>query len=303
MKPIIFALPGSEAFGQRFAQSLEVDTGEVAVRRFPDGESWVRVLSNCAERDAIVVADLNRPDSKICQLVFLAQTLRDLGAGRVGLVAPYLAYMRQDEQFEPGEAVTSSYFSELIAHYFEWLVTLDPHLHRRGSLAEIYRIPAFAAQSAPFISRWADRLDEELVLVGPDAESEQWVGEVARQVECAHFIFEKTRHGDRDVELGEADLERFEGLRPVIFDDIISTGTTMLETIARLRRNGMADPYCVGIHGVFAGDAHARLLEAGAAKVLTTNSIAHPTNAIDIAPALSEKIAVALQHTAVEAAE
>ena len=77
-------------------------------------------------------------------LALVAGTARDLGASSVGLVAPYLAYMRQDRMFRAGEGVTSVYFARLLADSFDWLVTVDPHLHRRRSLTEIYPFPAAA---------------------------------------------------------------------------------------------------------------------------------------------------------------
>ncbi len=303
MEPIFFALPDSQAFAERLAKMLDIRRGEVRVRRFPDGESWVRVLENCQGREAVVVANLNRPDLKMSQLLFTAETLRDLGASRIGLVAPYLAYMRQDERFQPGEGVTSEYFAEFVARYFDWLVTVDPHLHRHGTLTELYRIPAFAAHAAPFVARWLDRQDLDAVLVGPDAESEQWVSAVAAMAGCPQVVFDKTRHGDRDVELDEIDLSGFRGKKPVIIDDIISTGTTMAETIDRLAAAGLERPLCIGIHGVFSDSAHTQLVERGAERVLTCNTIAHPTNAIDVAPAIAEQIAVALRHMSADAAE
>ena len=193
-----------------------------------------------------------------------------------------------------------------MASYFDWLVTLDPHLHRHAGLGELYRIPTFVARSAPHVARWLERLDADPVLIGPDAESEQWVSAVAAIATCPFLIFDKTRHGDRDVEIadvefGEADLGGHHRRVPVILDDIISTGTTMVETIDLLDRAGFKRPICVGIHGVFADGASSELVER-AERVLTCNSIPHPTNAIDITPALAEQITVALAHTPVGAA-
>lgn len=303
MKPILYALPGTEATAERLADKLDVSRGEVAVRRFPDGESWVRVGGDCEERDAIVLASLDYPDDKLCQLLFVADTLRDLGARRVGLAAPYLPYMRQDERFQAGEGVTARYFARLMSRYFDWLVTVDPHLHRYGSLAELYAVPAHAASSAAAIAGAVAALDTDAVVVGPDAESEQWVVEVARLTGSPHVVFEKTRHGDRHVELEQANLARFRAHQPIIVDDIISTGATMAETIASLRAANLEAPVCIGIHGVFADQAHQHLLDAGARKVMTTNTVSHPTNAIDVTDALGEHIALALRQTEVDAAE
>lgn len=303
MDPIFFALPDAKALAQRLGHALQIPVGELSTRRFPDGESWMRVREDCREADAVVLADSSRPDDKLAQLLFAAETLRDVGARRVGLVAPYLAYMRQDERFHAGEALTSNYFAEFVAQHFQWLVTVDPHLHRHASLAELYRVPAFVAHSAPMVARWLATQPIDPVLVGPDTESEQWVAAVARLVDCPYVIFEKTRHGDRDVELSRVDLHPHRQRQPVILDDIISTGTTMVETLGRLHQAGLAAPVCVGIHGVFADAAERRIREAGARAVYTCNSIAHATNAVDVTAAIAEQTVVALRHCAAHAAE
>jgi ribose-phosphate pyrophosphokinase len=308
MEPIFFALSDDGAFAHRLAGLVDASLGEMSVRRFPDGESWVRVLEDVEGREVVVVANLDRPDQKLSQLMFLAETLRDLGAARVGVVAPYLAYMRQDERFAPGEGVTSRYFADFLSRYFDWLVTLDPHLHRHGSLADLYRIPTFSGRAAPQIAQWLTRQAIDPVLIGPDAESEQWVGAVAHIMGCPQVIFDKIRHGDREVELadvtrGKVDLCSVRNRTPVIIDDIISTGATMFEAVDQLQTAGLRAPICVGIHGVFSDDADRQLLARGAEQVVTCNSIAHPTNAIDITPALAEQIGAALSHTSVDSAE
>lgn len=295
MDEIVFALPGSDHFAEQVARRLDAPCGELAARRFPDGESWVQVRSECRGRAAVLVASLDQPDTKLSQLLFVAETLRELGARQVGLAAPYLPYMRQDQRFEPGEGVTARYFARLLSSYFSWLVTLDPHLHRLGSLDELYAMPTFTAHAAEPIARWLTGFDFQPFLVGPDAESEQWVGAVSRLADCPYVVFDKTRRGDRDVELGHVDLEPYAGRQPVVLDDIISTGATMVETIGRLSQAGFSRPVCVGIHGVFADDAVAHLAEAGAGRVLTCNTIAHPSNVIDVADALGEAVARALR--------
>ena len=154
MTLLLIPLPGNEALAQSLARALRAASGSAlrpspvaalgaaTVRRFADGESYVRILSPVRGRAVAVVATLDRPDDKVLPLVFLAATARDLGAAAVGLVAPYLAYMRQDVRFRAGEGVTSSYFASLLSGAMDWLVTVDPHLHRRSNLGEIYRIPA-----------------------------------------------------------------------------------------------------------------------------------------------------------------
>src|SRR5690606_29301909 len=105
---------------------------------FPDGETLVRVDAPVAGRPVAIVARLDHPDAKTLALLFAADAVRELGAAGVGLVAPYLPYMRQDHRFHPGEAITSRSYARLLSRSFDFLVTVDPHLHRWHSLAEIY---------------------------------------------------------------------------------------------------------------------------------------------------------------------
>ncbi|MGM0559426.1 MAG: ribose-phosphate diphosphokinase [Myxococcota bacterium] len=266
------------------------EEGEFVSRRFPDGESWLRVTSDCEGARCVVFAGIHRPDEKALPLLFLADTLRDYGVDSVGLVVPYLPYMRQDQAFDPGEGVTSKYFASLLSSHFDWLVTVDPHLHRHGSLDDIYEMPTTIVESAPAVAKWLDALDEEIVIVGPDHESEQWVERVADLADAPHIILEKERLGDRDVRLTAEGIEGFQDHRPIVFDDIISTGSTMIETVARLSAAGYPSPICIGVHAVFSEDAMGRLLEAGAERVVTCNTIPHPTNIIDVDDVLAAAV-------------
>lgn len=291
MPPLLVPLPGNEAAARRLADALGAETGALDVRRFPDGESYLRFRCEPAGRAVALVCTLDRPDDKILPLLFAAAAARDLGAARVGLVAPYLAYMRQDRRFKPGEAVTSVQFAALLSAAFDWLATVDPHLHRHGSLADIYTIPAVAVQAAPAISAWLRAEVVRPLLIGPDSESEQWVGAVARDAGAAHTVLDKVRHGDRDVTVSVPELGRWAGRTPVLIDDIVSTGRTMIAAIAHLAAAGTPPPVCVAVHGIFAGDAHAALAAAGAGRVVTTNTVAHDSNAIDITGPLAAAVA------------
>ena len=177
--PIIFAPPGGESLVQALGPALGAKAGVLQHRQFPDGETYLRIESDVAERDVILACSLDRPDVKLLPLLFAADTLHELGARRVGLVAPYLAYMRQDIRFQPGEAVTSRSFAAILSRRLDWLVTVDPHLHRYHALAEIYRIPTQLVHAAPLMASWIKQNIARPVIVGPDLECEQWVAQVA----------------------------------------------------------------------------------------------------------------------------
>lgn len=282
MKKIVFALPGNEALANYIVEAIQAELGVSVFRNFPDGETYVRILSSVKEKDVIVVCTLDQPDAKLLPLLFLFNLLRDLKVRSICFVAPYLAYMRQDKQFNPGEAVTSEYFAKLLSSHVDRLITVDPHLHRRVSMKEIYSIPCEVLHADVLISQWVKKNIPNALLIGPDSESEQWVSEVAKNAGVPFIVLQKIRHGDRDVEVSVPLVEENKNYTPVLVDDIISTAGTMIETVGLLKNAGMKAAVCIGVHAVFAGNAYEDLIRSGVSKVVTCNTILHESNAIDI---------------------
>ena len=295
MKKIVFALPGQVERGAALAKALDAPVGKIAVRSFPDGETYVRGETPCDGADAVLAANLFRPDPQFLTVIYGARAIRVLGARRVVLVTPYLPYMRQDARFQPGEVVTSRIFSALLSQAVDGLVTIDPHLHRYTSLDEIYSIPNRVEHAAHCVADWIRGNINQPVIVGPDSESEQWVSEVAGMAGAPFIVLTKKRHGDRDVEISVPPLEPWRNHTPVLVDDIISTARTMIETIGHLEKAGYAKPVCIGVHAVFAEDAFEGLKNAGAAEIVTCNTIAHPSNRIDLTDVLAQGVSQLLK--------
>ena len=301
MNTVILSLPGNEALTGSLSTALDAantkafEVGQVALRRFPDQETYVRIDSRLDGKAAIIVASLNRPDEKILPLIFMAETAREMGASKVGLVAPYLSYMRQDRRFHPGEAVTSKYFARLLSDSFDWLVTVDPHLHRHSSLAELYAIRTQVVHAADPLAEWIRANVAQPLIVGPDAESEQWVSAVAEVVGAPHIVLEKIRSGDRDVVVSVPEVERWREHTPVLVDDIVSTARTMIATVKHLTAANMRKPVCVAVHAIFADSAYEDLTAAGAGRIVSCNTIVHPSNAIDLTSILASAVRLILR--------
>jgi ribose-phosphate pyrophosphokinase len=278
--PIVFSLQ-SHPLVDSLTISLIGVPGECNTRQFPDGESYLRVVTPVENRPCVVIADLSQVNSLFLPLIFLLETLRELGASSVGLVAPYLSYMRQDRRFVPGEAVTSRIFAKSLSQHIDWLVTVDPHLHRYHSLDEIYSVPSRVVQGAPALAQWLKK-QKNLLLVGPDEESEQWLSDIAKHSGHRFVIGEKKRFGDRNVEITLPDLSRHQNKTAVIIDDVISSGQTILECIKGLQAKGIEKIQCAAVHGIFADNVYVELLEAGLESLVTTNTIVHRSNAVDV---------------------
>lgn len=290
MKPSAFVLDAAGGLGDAVAEKLGCRVVRVALHEFPDGETVVGIDPNAVTETVLVAASLDHPNARILPLLFLTETLRDFGARRLLLLAPYLAYMRQDRRFKPGQGISARYFATLLSAYFDALVTVDPHLHRIPSLDEIYTIPCRVVHAAPAVAEWISSSVDRPLLIGPDSESGQWVSDLARRAGCPFIVLKKIRRGDRRVEVSIPEVEQWSRHTPVLYDDMISTGRTMQETIGHLRAAGMAPPVCIAVHGLFAGEAYRSLLNAGAAQVVTTNTIRHESNRIDLALPVSSAV-------------
>jgi len=191
---------------EKLCDQLGLEQGHQEFRRFPDGESYLRIDTPVSGARCIVLADLSDPDTRYLAHLFLFETLRELGASSVGLVAPYLCYMRQDRRFQDGEAVTSAVFARSLSRHIDWLITVDPHLHRYHALGEIYSVPSQVVQGAPALAQWL-KGQNDLLLVGPDAESEQWVANIAEASGHPYVIGAKQRLGDWRVEVDPSQID------------------------------------------------------------------------------------------------
>lgn len=287
---ILIPFPEMSTLASEIAAHLGIVSRPLDWHHFPDGESLVTIPTGLSGDDVAIVATLRDPDRLALPLRFAAATAREMGARRVGLIAPYLSYMRQDHRFHPGQSVSAILFSRFLSESFDWLVTVDPHLHRISSLGDVFEIPARRVATAPLLAEWIRANVPDGVLLGPDSESQQWVGEVARLADRPCEVLTKVRTGDRSVDVSVPENAALRHGTPVILDDIASSGRTMVRAIERLLAAGAGRPVCLIIHGIFAGNALEDLSSAGALRVVTTDTVPHPTNGIGVAPSMARAI-------------
>ena len=257
--------------------------------RFPDGELKLRLPDTLPER-VTVLRSLHHPNEKLLELLLVARTARTLGARHLTLVAPYLAYMRQDIAFQPGEAVSQRIVGRFIAELFDAIITVDPHLHRITTLQEAVPVPqAIVLSGAPLLADLIALHRKLPMLVGPDEESAQWISQAAQRHGFDFAVCRKTRHGDRsvDVTLPQSD---FAGRAVVLLDDIASSGHTLANVTRLLIAAGAATVDVAVTHALFAYDAIKLIKDAGVSNIWSTDCIPHPSNAVSMAPLIATVI-------------
>jgi len=285
-----------EAQTRHLAEAIGLSYARVGVHHFPDGECKV-TLPGKLPVHVMFCRSLDHPDDKLIQLLLAATTARQLGARRLTLVAPYLCYMRQDKAFSVGEAVSQPIIGRFLAGLFDDVITVDPHLHRTHDLADAVPAAHAIALSATaalrdFLHSYCEAHPEshaDLILLGPDSESEQWVRSLAEADGLAYGVACKKRLGDREILITLPDLD-LSAKVVVLVDDVISSGETIaIAAQACLERRAKRVDVLV-THPLFAQGAIERLRQAGVGNIWSTDSISHPSNCIALTSLIAETV-------------
>jgi len=288
----VLAFEDEHGMAAALARALEVPLALIERHRFPDGELKLRLPAELPPR-VVLLRSLHRPNEKLVELLIAAPAARELGAQNLALVCPYLAYMRQDIAFSPGEAVSQRHVAGLLASRFDAVLTVDPHLHRVATLREVMPgCRAVSLSAAALIGAWVAQRVSRPLLIGPDEESAQWVREAARACFPAadHACCLKQRHGDNDVQVTLPASLDCRGRAVVLVDDMASTGRTLGATARLVLAAGAGSVDVAVTHALFVGNALDELRTTGVGRVWSTDCVAHPSNAISVVPLLAKAL-------------
>lgn len=290
---LVLGFEASRDQAQRLAVQLDSPWDQVRVHRFPDGESRVTVPTSLPDT-VIFMLSLDQPNGKLIELLLARSAAGKHGCKKAILVAPYLCYMRQDIEFEPGQAVSQMIIGDLLSRHFDAVITVDPHLHRIHSLSEAFtQCTAISLSAAGLIgSHIGNNLaaaKPNSLLVGPDEESAQWVKVAAEESGLPWCVASKIRSGDRKVAVSLPNGE-YEGVHAILLDDVISSGHTIKEATLALLEAGCCGVDVACTHALFAEGAEQALKTAGVGQVISCNSIPHPSNGIDLSTLLAEAL-------------
>jgi len=275
---------------QRLGERLNVQVEKVFLHKFPDAESLLRLPTDIPPH-VVICRSLNQPNDKLIELLLCVKTVRQLGAKRVTLVAPYLCYMRQDIANQPGEAVSQHIIGEMLAALFDDVITVDPHLHRISRLNQaIPIVNAISLIATEQIASFLNQKFDNAVLLGPDAESEQWVSAIAKEIDFDYLVAKKERQGDKQVVMTLPEFD-FNNRPVIIVDDMASTGRTLAKA-SRLLLNThqVKQVYAVITHPLFCDDAEQHIMQAGVKEIWSTDSISHPSACINLDKLLAQAI-------------
>lgn len=291
----LFALAPSEALGRTVAEDHAITIAPHELRRFEDGEHKIRPLVSVRGRDVYVLCSLygdatESVNDRLCRTLFFVGALRDAGAGRVTIVAPYLCYSRKDRRTNPRDPVTTRYVARLFeAAGADRIVTID--VHNRAAFENAFRIPTEHLEATSlFVGQCAILGIRNLTVVSPDpggfhrAETLRDALEGATRATVELAMLGKHRKGG--VVRTEAFVGNVEGRTAVIVDDLIVTGTTLLRAAEACRKRGATAVHVMATHGAFTPAAAGVLMSPLLDSIVITDSIS--PERIDLGPARSK---------------
>lgn len=283
--------PASRDLGIEVAKCLGADVVDVEYRRFPDGESYVRLTLNVENRDIAVIQSTYPPqDTHLIQLLLLIQAIRSQGAKKVIAVVPYMAYARQDRAFRPHEAVSIATVLRLI-NYAGASELLTVNIHQPEMLRNA-GIPAQNLEATGEIGQYLKGLDlKNPVVYAPDSKAAKMAEETAAMLNISYGWMQKRRDPvTGKISMKEEKAVNVEGRDIALVDDIISTGDTVVMAAEILKERGARNIIVACIHPLLIGNAYERLIATMAMRIAGTNTIPSKISCITIAPIIAEAL-------------
>ncbi len=274
----LFSGNANRPLAEAICRDLGIALGDATVEQFADGETSVKINENIRGADIFVFQPTFAPATNLMELLVMIDAVRRASARRVTAVIPYFGYQRQDRKDQPRVPITAKLVANLITTAgADRVMTMDLH---SAQIQGFFDIPFDHLYAAPVLVDYFTRLGvKDLTAIAPDIGSVKMARAYAKRLGVGLAVVDKRRPRPDAVEMmniiGEVD-----GKNVVIFDDILSTGSTLVEAARALRDAGARDIYAAVTHGVLCGDAAERIQASHVKELAITDSIPHPPNSL-----------------------
>ncbi len=271
----------SKPIAEDLSNKLKIPLAETVLKRFPDGEMYVRIMDDVSGEDLIIV-QTTYPDPNIIELFLLQNAAEEANAKEVTVVIPYFGYARQDTKFKDGEPISAKAIANLISLNADKVITVDPH---KEYILDFFSTSAFSCTAVVELAKYLKEKDIDFILA-PDKGALNRAKTAAEFIGCEFDHMEKTRIDGNTIEIKPKNLNT-DGKNVAIIDDIISTGGTMAKSITELKKFGAKNVYVACTHGLFAAGAAQKLVSAGCSEIIATDTIQSKYSKVKITPCIA----------------
>jgi ribose-phosphate pyrophosphokinase len=282
--------PASVELGEKISQLTGFEKVSVSSRVFPDGESYVRLEGNVEGEHVAIVQTTSAPqDTRLLQLAFLANAAKRNGAANVTAITPYLGYARQDKIFLSGETISIEVITSMLKTAgVDMLLTVN--VHSESAIAK-FPFPAKTISAIPLLADYFVKKGvKKAFALSPD-KGAMYIALQAQEV-LGGGVGYLEKHRDRYTGQTTQDAAHLDvkGQSVIIFDDIISTGGTIVGAAKILREQGAAHVYTACVHGLLINDAEKRILDAGVEEIVASDSVPSKNSKVSLAPLIAQEL-------------
>ena len=267
----LFSGTANTPLAQEIADYLGLRMGDANVSRFKDGEIRVSIHDNVRGVDAFIVQPTGPPAENLLELLIMIDAMRRASARRITAVIPYFGYARQDRKDRPRVAITAKLVANLLAVAgADRVLTMDLHAPQ---IQGFFDIPLDHIYAAPVLLQYFDKHGgNELVVMAPDIGSIKMARAFAKRLGASLGFVDKRRPKPDAAEVMNV-VGEVEGKHVIMVDDIISTGTSLIEAAAAMKKMGAKRVTAGATHAVFAGDAVDKLQSSMIEEIVITNTL------------------------------
>jgi ribose-phosphate pyrophosphokinase len=271
---LLLAGTANPPLAQEIADQIGMPLGDLTVRRFADGEIFVRLNQNARGRDVFILQPTPPPAETIMELLLLIDAAKRASGARVTAIMPYFGYARQDRKDQPRVAIGAKLVANLIeAAGADKVLGIDFHTHQ---IQGFFDVPVDHLYAAPVLTRYFRTLDlKDPVVVAPDVGAAKMARGFARRMNASFAIIDKRRPAPNVAEVMQV-VGEVEGRSCIIVDDMIDTAGTLESVVYALRDRGATEIYAAATHALLSGPAVERLQNAPLSQVVVTNTLNVP---------------------------
>ena len=269
-QPLIFSGTSNPELTKKICDYLNLVPGKVDIKRFSDGEIWVKFQDNIRGRDVYIVQSTMPPAENLMELLIMIDAAKRASASRVTAVLPYFGYARQDRKDQPRVAITAKLIANLITTAgADRVITMDLHA---SQIQGFFDIPFDHLYASPVFSNILKGKIENLVLVSPDIGGIKLARSYAKRLNASLVVIDKRRQKPNEVEAMEI-IGDVKDKNVLLVDDLIDTGGTFVSAVKALKNKGAKDIYGAVTHPLLSGEAINKIINCDIKKLYVTDTI------------------------------
>ncbi|MFB9274270.1 ribose-phosphate diphosphokinase [Cohnella cellulosilytica] len=296
----IFSGSSNPLLAGKIADNLGLPLGKIKLSRFKSGEVYVHYEETIRNCDVFLVQSLSHPiNDYFVELLVMIDAAKRASARTINVVLPYYGYARQERKAAPREPISAKMVADVLttvgAHR---IVTIDLHA---PAIQGFFDIPVDHLTALDLISDYLKSKNiRNPVVVSPDAGRASTAEKLANQLDCSFAIMIKKRPAHNESVITHV-IGDVEGFTPIVIEDMIDTGTTIVNVVEGLKERGAEDPYVCATHPLFSDPALKRLDHPNIKEVVVTDSILLPEDrsdrfkVISVAPMLAEATRIIME--------